>query len=130
MLAPMRPTFARKFLARGAAGTARAEGWIHRLDPFLVVAPIVVLAAVSASLRFYCLGCRSLWLDEVSTANVLMQPSLGDALSYASHFTEHTPLTFLLTWLLAPLGRDEFAVRIPYAVAGTLAAVAMYRLGS
>jgi hypothetical protein len=97
---------------------------------FLVVAPIVVLAAVSASLRFYCLGCRSLWLDEVATTNVLMYPSLGDAISYAGSWTDHTPLHFLLTWLLAPLGRDEFAVRIPYAVAGTLAAVAMYRLGS
>src|ERR1035437_4537513 len=130
MIAPMRLAFARLSRASDDAGTATADNRIHRLDPFLFFAPIVVLAALSASLRFYCRGCRSLWLDEVATASVLMQPSLGAALSYAATWTDHTPLHFLMTWLLAPLGRDEFAVRIPYAVAGTLAAVAMYRLGS
>jgi len=121
-------TFARQLLARRAGAETRARR-VPRLDTFLLVAPIVVLATAAASLRFYCLGCRSLWLDEVATASVLMQPSPGAALAYAATWTDHTPLHFLLTWFLAPLGRDEFAVRIPYAVAGTLAAVAMYRLG-
>ena len=86
----MRPAFPRKFLTGVAARTSRAANRIRRLDLFLVVAPIVVLAAVSASLRFYCLGCRSLWLDEVATTNVLMYPSLGDAISYAGSWTDHT----------------------------------------
>jgi hypothetical protein len=100
------------------------------LDLFWMVAPLVVLGAISASLRFYCLGCRSLWLDEVATSSVLMQPTLSDAINYAAIWTDHTPLHFILTWLAGPLGRDEFAVRVPYAIAGTLASFAMYKLGT
>jgi 4-amino-4-deoxy-L-arabinose transferase-like glycosyltransferase len=105
-------------------------GRIGHFDFFWIVAPIVVLVAITASLRIYCLGCHSLWLDEISTASVLMQPSLQDAFRYGSSFVDHTPLHFLLTWLAGGLGRDEFAVRIPYATAGTLAALATYHLGS
>ena len=91
--------------------------------------PLIILA-IAAVLRLDCLGCRSLWLDEVVTADIVRQPTIGAALAYAATWTDHTPLHFLLTWILRGLGSDEFAIRLPYAVAGALGAVAMYGLAS
>lgn len=106
--------------------TSRAE-LVLRIS--IVVAPIV-LFAVAAWLRINCLGCRSLWLDEVVTADIVRQPTIGAALAYAATWTDHAPLHFVLTWMMRGLGSDEFAIRLPYAVAGALGAVAMYALAS
>lgn len=89
---------------------------------------ILILASTAAALRLYDLGYRSLWLDEIATAVVVRLPDLGSVLEYVARDPSATPLIYVVTWLLRPLGGDEFAIRLPYAVAGLLAVVSMFAL--
>jgi 4-amino-4-deoxy-L-arabinose transferase-like glycosyltransferase len=84
---------------------------------------------LALQLRLTCLGCRSLWLDEVATATVLRYGSFTDAIAYATTWTDHTPFHFVLTWAFGFLGTSEAAIRLPYAVAGSLSAVAVLAYG-
>src|SRR5687768_10690399 len=88
---------------------------------------VVVLAVVP---RLACLGCQSLWLDEVLTAEAVRQPTIGGALDLAASWVDQAPLQYLLTWALRDLGPAETAIRLPYAIAGVLAALSMYLLAS
>ena len=88
---------------------------------------VVVLAAVP---RIACLGCQSLWLDEILTAEAARETTFGGALAVAASWIDQAPLDYVLTWALSALGPGEFAIRLPYAIAGILAALSMYGLAS
>jgi uncharacterized membrane protein len=88
---------------------------------------VLVLAVMP---RLACLGCQSLWLDEILTAEAVRQPTIGGALDLAASWVDQAPAQYILTWVLRDLGPAEFAIRLPYAIAGVLAAVAMYVLAS
>jgi hypothetical protein len=88
------------------------------------------LLTAGACLRFYDLGYRSLWLDEVSTAQVVRMPNVSSVLDYVARDPSATPLTYLITWFLRPIGSDDFAIRLPYAVAGLTAVIALYALAA
>jgi 4-amino-4-deoxy-L-arabinose transferase-like glycosyltransferase len=88
---------------------------------------VVVVAAVP---RIQCLGCQSLWLDEVLTAEAGRRSTAGGALAVAASWIDQSPLPYLLTWALRGLGPDEFAIRLPYAIGGVLAVLAMYVLAT
>lgn len=90
----------------------------------------LLILAIGAALRLPSLGYQSLWLDEVLTAEATRQPSIGGALALAASWVDQAPLQYILTWALRDLGPGEFAIRLPYAIAGLLAAVAMYVLAS
>jgi len=96
----------------------------------VLVAPLAALSILAAWLRLYGLGAHSLWLDETITGTTAMLASPSQALDYAAFWPDRAPLNFMMTWLLRFLGTDDSAVRLPYAVAGILAALAMYSLGS
>ncbi|MES2209886.1 MAG: glycosyltransferase family 39 protein [Chloroflexota bacterium] len=108
-------------------GSTRSRRW---LDLAGRLAPFLFLLAAGASLRFQDLGFRSLWLDEVTTAQAVRLPDLRAVLDYVGRDPSATPLPYIVTWLFRPFGSDEFAIRVPYAVAGTLAVVAMYALAA
>lgn len=75
------------------------------------VVPPVLLLLLSAGLRFYDLGYRSLWLDEVATAQAVRFPDPGTVLTYVARDPSATPLMYLVTWFVRPLGLDEWAIR-------------------
>lgn len=108
-------------------GSIQPHRWLN-LGGRLV--PLLLLVAAGAGLRFYDLGYRSLWLDEVATAVVIRLPDLSSVLGYVTRDPSATPLTYLVTWLLRPIGGDEFAIRLPYAIAGLLAVIALYALAA
>ena len=95
-----------------------------------LVLPVAAIAILAAALRLNALGAKPLWLDETITGTTASLPSLDDALRYAAIWPDRAPLNFFMTWVLGFLGREDFAVRLPYAVAGILAAVSMYWVGS
>jgi 4-amino-4-deoxy-L-arabinose transferase-like glycosyltransferase len=87
------------------------------------------LVGLAAAIRFHDLATKSFWFDEFLTARVTRFATLDELSAWIQRWIDHPPLHVFLTWLLRPLGGDEFAVRAPVAVAGTLAVGAMYSLG-
>lgn len=92
----------------------------------LALACIVLLGG---GLRFYGLGLQSLWHDEAFTALHIAAPTLGEALrGLASSW--HQPLAYAIIYAVRLiLGEGEIPLRLPAAVAGTLAIPAMYLVG-
>jgi len=110
------------------ARPARAAAW-PRLSLLASPAALVAaLVALGAGLRFYALGGRSFWIDEVSTTDALWLPSPGDVFNWCRSF-QQGPLFFLADWQAAHYGIDEFTLRVPSALAGTLAVYFAFRLG-
>ncbi|MEW5991774.1 MAG: glycosyltransferase family 39 protein [Chloroflexota bacterium] len=91
-------------------------------------APIGIVVAIAAALRINDLGFRSLWLDEVATAQVVRLRDLAAVVDYVTRDPSATPGMYVLTWSLRWLGNDELAIRLPYALAGLLTVVALFAL--
>ena len=108
-------------------GSERRERWLSLGGR---LAPPLLLVAAGAGLRFYDLGYRSLWLDEVATAQVVRMSDVSSVLGFVARDPSATPLTYLITWFLRPIGDSEFAIRLPYAIAGLLAVIALYALAT
>ncbi|TFG85189.1 MAG: hypothetical protein E4H18_05590, partial [Hyphomicrobiales bacterium] len=97
----------------------------HKLNHTKALIAIMLLAAV---LRFWGLGSKSLWLDEIMSqrrargtfSQMIGEVAAGDA---------HPPGYYALQWLAKPLGGGEYAVRVPAAVAGVAVVLATYLLG-
>ncbi len=95
----------------------------------LTAPALIALVLVGAALRFYRLDARSMWLDEVAQAHVVRFSSLGEAFDFTHVYSDVVPLLNILTWLLRGLGGDDWAVRLPSALAGTLNIAGIYLLG-
>jgi 4-amino-4-deoxy-L-arabinose transferase-like glycosyltransferase len=83
---------------------------------------------LGALLRLYNLGTQGFWYDEIATAQVLRFETIGETVSWVQQWGDHAPLSYLLTWALRGTGGGEFALRLPYAVAGVLSVAALYAL--
>lgn len=90
---------------------------------------ILSIFVLAAAARFYRLTGRSLWLDETVTAQSAHLNSAGDVIAQSLVYVNQAPLFGLITWLLRPWGDGEFILRLPAAVAGTLAVLAVYLVG-
>jgi 4-amino-4-deoxy-L-arabinose transferase-like glycosyltransferase len=97
----------------------------------LVGAGTLALAVtlLGGALRLYRLGDRGFWYDEIVTADYARLGTPGDVVDLVRYWGDHAPLAYLITWALRGLGGSEWAVRLHYALAGTLAVFAMYLLG-
>src|SRR5687768_3095817 len=84
--------------------------------------------ALGGLLRFYNLGAHGFWYDEIATAQVLRFGTPAETIGWVQEWGDHTPLAYLVTWVLRGLGGEEWALRLPYAVAGVLAIAALYAL--
>ncbi len=91
---------------------------------------LFAIVVLGAGLRFYKLGSRSLWLDEVITAQYQGADTLTEVLRESNKYWDTRPLPAVLTWTSQGLGQDEAALRTPFAVAGVLTILAIYRLGA
>lgn len=97
-----------------------------RIWPFALIGTIAVLAA---TLRFYRLTDRSLWLDEIFTAKAAHLSGPGAVIAFAQADIDQMPLFYMFTWLLHPWGDGAFVLRLQSALAGTLAVLAVFWLG-
>jgi 4-amino-4-deoxy-L-arabinose transferase-like glycosyltransferase len=107
----------RKTLARAASLT---------LSPVVAVSAITLVALL---VRLYRLDARGLWFDEFVSAWPVRFNTLDQVLAFVHVWLDHTPLSFVLTWLLRGLGGDEWALRLPFAVASTLTVPVIYFAG-
>jgi mannosyltransferase len=94
--------------------------------PLVLLALLTLLGGV---MRRYHLGQQGLWFDEADLVMRARQP-LPELLRNFVHPGENGPLyTLGLAGWIRFLGTSEVAVRLPSAIAGTLAIPAMYALG-
>src|SRR4051812_11242406 len=68
---------------------------------------IVALLILGVGVRCYHLGARSLWIDEVITAEYQPVDTLAAVISKSNAFWDTMPLPAVLTWLLRGFGSGE-----------------------
>jgi len=98
-----------------------------QLKIFLALLAVLVLAA--AGLRFYGLGDKALWLDEVYTLVRTHQAGPGEVLERVKTNERHPPLFHLLSAPLLRPGHGDAAVRLLPALASTLTVLLTGLLG-
>lgn len=93
------------------------EGRLTRLCLLLII-------LLGAGLRFYNLGTKSLWIDELNTVTIS-----AHGLSHIWQKSRGVPALFLVTHLVLALGDSEFILRMPSALEGILSIVVLYKVG-
>jgi uncharacterized membrane protein len=91
-------------------------------------AAVAAIVVVSAALPLYRLTGRSLWLDEILTSQPAHLNSPGEVIAWSQAAINQMPLFYMITWLLRLWGDGAFVLRLPAAVAGCLAVVAVFLL--
>lgn len=77
-------------------------------------------------MRFYGVGSKSLWVDEVHS--VLVSKTVSGLMEYCTD--GHTPpLRYLIVWALQKLPATDFAIRFPAVLFGTLSIALMLWVG-
>lgn len=92
--------------------------------------PVLAITLVAAILRLSGLDTQSLSHDELSTWARTEHNGLKGLLEYGVRTDLHPPGHFLLIWAIKNLGFDSaIAMRLPSAIASTLAVPLLYRIG-
>jgi len=94
----------------------------------IVLALFVMIIALGSALRFYCLGCKSLWNDEVASIKRSEEYSITELSQM--FFRRLPPLYNIVLRLFLYLGNNEFVVRLPSVIFGLLSIVLIYKLGT
>ena len=89
---------------------------------------LIAIIVLAAALRFYSLGSKPLWLDEIMSAQ-RVRGSFGLMLDEVAQHDGHPPLYYATQYAAKIFGHGEFAVRIPAALAGLLLVYVVYRAG-
>lgn len=94
----------------------------------LGAAGLLPIVLVGAGLRFFDLGGKSLWLDEVLQAEQARYQSLGDVIAW-TRLDDQMPLLNAITWAMRGVLPNDVLLRTPSAIAGLLTVLGMYLLG-
>lgn len=87
---------------------------------------LVLILLAAFALRVHALGAKSLWYDELRQIEVASHPLAGFPTELAQHSAR--PLDYWLTHYLLRAGRQEFWLRFPALVWGTLSVALMFVL--
>lgn len=90
--------------------------------------PILLILLLGFWLRVFQLGQNSFWNDEAGVALAAVQPTIVGAFKILLAHAIAMPLDYLIAWGLAKLGVQEFFLRFPEAVWGTLTLAVCYPL--
>ena len=95
-----------------------------------VVLTLLLIVGVGAFLRFYGLGKQSLWNDELSHWVRSHHDSLAAVIHDCAVSDVHPPGDHVLMYFVERyVGESEWALRLPAAISGVLALVAIYLVG-
>ncbi|MHB8645067.1 MAG: glycosyltransferase family 39 protein [Thermomicrobiales bacterium] len=113
-----------------AASPPRARfPWARGRSEVIPLLLLALLTLLGGLMRRYHLGQQGLWFDEADLVMRARQP-LPALLRNFIHPGENGPLyTLGMAFWVKALGTSEAAVRLPSAIAGTLAIPALYGLG-
>ena len=111
--------------ARWPPGATRPDDTTNSGPYALIVAAAVVVAAL---LRLPFLDQQSLWLDEVFTRDIALQPNLGDVWTAVGDTESTPPLFYALEWLMVQVtgSASDAVLRLVPALAGVLTAPMAY----
>ncbi len=90
---------------------------------------IIAIGVLATATRFYRLTGRSLWLNEIVTAQSAHLATPGEVIAQSEVYVNQAPLFTMITWFLRSWGDGEFILRLPATVAGILTVFAVYLLG-
>jgi mannosyltransferase len=99
-----------------------------RLREFPDVIWMTVILLIGLGLRLRGLNHQSLWIDESLSWLVGLLP-LDESLTWILRDFVHPPFYYLLLRAALRLGQSEFILRLPSAIAGTIAIPVIYKLG-
>jgi mannosyltransferase len=90
---------------------------------------IILFAIFSLGLflRIFEIWRKPLWLDEASSYFLTNQTNVMDVWTAAFN-DHHAPLHFIVLWTVKWIGSNEFWLRIPSAIAGTLTILVVFLL--
>jgi mannosyltransferase len=108
----------KSLVRRGISALATRTDWLA-----------ILLVLLGTALRFYRLGARSFWLDEVFTANAARAGTWSDLVTFIRADPDQMPMMYLITWLMRGLHGQEWLIRLPSAAAGGLTVGAVYLIG-
>lgn len=89
---------------------------------------LMLIIVGGSVLRFTGLGVQSLWNNELTSIGVFDRDSLSSVLN-AVMIHRHPPAFYILQYLLLPLGREEWILRLPAAFFGVATVALMFYLG-
>ena len=89
---------------------------------------IFIIMAAAALLRFYAIGSKSLWLDEVMSVG-RTQGSLRQMLDEIAKADGHPPAYYILQYATRSFPKNEAVVRLPSALAGICLVWVVYCIG-
>lgn len=89
---------------------------------------IFLFAGLGLFLRFWQLGNKNFWLDELGVANAAFQSTISQTLSAANEHIMAMPLDYVVAWLTARISHAEGWLRLPEAIWGCLTLWAGYKL--
>jgi hypothetical protein len=95
----------------------------------LLVASLLIICTFGMALRLYGLDDDGLWVDEIKTfATSRLQP--GAIVQHQVDSAGHPPLLYLVThFFFACCGQNDFIVRLPAALFGSLSILLVYKAG-
>jgi mannosyltransferase len=88
------------------------------------LAPLALVAVVAAAVRLPGVYTQAFWQDEVASARILAQGSVGAVLARVARTESTPPLWYVLGWLVHQAGLAMRDVRLVSVVAGALLAAA------
>jgi hypothetical protein len=88
------------------------------------LAPLALVAAVAAAVRLPGVYTQAFWQDEVASARILSQGSVGAVLARVARTESTPPLWYVLGWAVHHLGVAMRDVRLVSVAAGALLAAA------
>ncbi len=89
-----------------------------------------LIVAGGALLRFFNLGQRQLWVDEIIRLQPFSHSSWGESLAAVINIVAAAPLDFMIQHLFVALwGQSEFAARFHAAFFGSLSLPVLYWMG-
>jgi len=104
-------------------GRDRLSAW-----PAWEIAAVGAATVIGMLLRFWRLGTDPLSFDEISSWDFAHQ-SVPFIFGRLAHIENNPPFYYLLVHLVMRLGESEYLLRLPSAIAGTLAIPLVYVLG-
>jgi uncharacterized membrane protein len=89
---------------------------------------IILLVGIGCVLRFYHLGLKGFWFDEIGVANVAYAENIFQILRISKSHVMAMPFDYLVAYLASRVQNSEFVLRLPSAIWGTLSIFLVYLL--
>jgi uncharacterized membrane protein len=95
-----------------------------------VILALLAILVVGAVFRFYGLGVQSLWTDELASWDFSRKAALSEVIKDTSKRDAFPPAHYVLShFIIKYFGDSESLLRLPSAIAGMLAIIAIFYLG-